>query len=166
MQIIKRTGEVVKFDAEKIISAINKAFIDVDGELYETDTATDIALDIGRKVDQAPSSVSVEEIQDWVEDYLMQSERRDVAKSYIRYRYKKEVAREHKSDFIEAISEKLEARNIQNQNANVDEASFGGRVGEASSYMTKQYALDYLISPMAKKNHLNNEIYIHKLNCA
>jgi len=67
----------------------------------------------------------------------MHSEYADVARAYVRYRYKKEIAREVKSDFFDAIGEKLAATNVQNQNANVDEHSFGGRMGEAASYMTK-----------------------------
>lgn len=94
----------------------------------------------------------------------MQSDRKDIARAYVRYRYKKEIAREVKSDFFDAIGEKLEARNVQNQNANVDEYSFGGRIGEAASVMTKQYALDNLISPMARQNHEENMIYIHDLD--
>ena len=164
MHVIKRDGSLVQFDPTRIINAINKAFIEVDGRLYENDTATDIALEIGKYVDMSPSAVTVETIQDLVEDFLMRSERRDVARAYIRYRYKKEVARKVKSDFIEPIREKLEARNVQNQNANVDEHSFGGRMGEATSYMTKEYALDFLVSKMAKENHINNEIYIHDLD--
>ncbi len=164
MNVIKRNGDVVPFDGERIVSAINKAFIDVDGELYENDTAADIALEIGQVADQLNRPLSVEEIQDMVEDYLMRSERKDVARAYIRYRYKKEVARNIQSDFFDAIEEKLTAKNVQNQNANIDEHSFGGRVGEASSVMTKAYALDHLVSPMAKKHHENNEIYIHDLD--
>ena len=94
----------------------------------------------------------------------MKSERRDVAKAYIRYRYKREVAREKRDDFTKAIGEKLSASNVQNQNANMDEESFGGRVGEASSLLTKTYALDHLISKKARDNHLNNMIYIHDLD--
>ena len=67
-------------------------------------------------------------------------------------------------EFIRSISEKLTASNVQNQNANIDEHSFGGRVGEASDEMMKQYALDFCMSEMAKNNHLNNEIYIHDLS--
>ena len=135
--IIKRNGTIVLFDKNKIINAINKAFIEVDGQLYENDTAQDIANDIERKVNYFPDgSVGVEDIQDWIEDYLMRSERRDVARAYIRYRYKKEVAREKKDDFIQAIRKKLDGKDIKNQNANVDEASFGGRIGEASSVVT------------------------------
>lgn len=94
----------------------------------------------------------------------MRSERRDVARAYIRYRYKKEVARNKKDDFIKAIREKLDGNNVKNQNANVDEHSFGGRIGEASSVVTKQLALDYLLSPMARKNHIDNIIYTHDLD--
>ena len=94
----------------------------------------------------------------------MRSEQRAVARAYIRHRYKREIARKQKTDFMEAVGEKLEARNPEGQNANVDECSFGGRIGEASRVLTKQYALDYLISEKAKNNHLNNRIYIHDLD--
>ena len=95
MYIIKRDGTVVLFDKNKIINAINKAFIEVDGQLYENDTATDIANDIEFWIIKClDGSIEVVDIQDIIEDYLMQSERRDVVRVYIRYRYKKEVARE------------------------------------------------------------------------
>ena len=164
MNVIKRNGDIIPFNGQKIVDAINKAFIDVDGKLYETDTAADIALEIGQKADLMNRPLSVEEIQDMVEDYLMRSERKDVARAYIRYRYKKEVARNIQSDFFDAIEEKLTAKNVQNQNANIDEHSFGGRIGEASGVMTKAYALEHLVSPMARKHHENNEIYIHDLD--
>lgn len=164
MDIMKRDGTKVPFDKEKIINAINSAFIEVDGKLYEDDTAKDIAEDIEKDILCSPITVTVETIQDWVEDYLMRSERRDVAKAYIRYRYKKEVARNYQHDFIDAIREKLAASDVQNQNANVDEHSFGGRTGEASGVMTKKLALDYLISKKAKENHEGNMIYIHDLD--
>lgn len=161
MVVIKRDGTEVPFDKHKIIVAIDKAFIEVDGQLYENETAEDIAQEI-QLLDK--NKISVEEIQDYVEDALMQSERKDVARAYIRYRYKREVAREKKDDFMKAISEKLTASNVQNQNANVDEKSFGGRKGEAANVLVKQYALDYCVSPMSRNNHLNNEIYIHDLD--
>ena len=163
MYIIKRDGTQVPFDKQKIITAINSAFLEVDGILYETDTAEDIADEIEVLVSKSSSAINVEAIQNCVEDFLMRSERRDVARSYIRYRYKKEVARNYSTDFLKAISEKLNASNVQNQNANVDEHSFGGRTGEATDYLTKKYALDFCVSPMARANHENNEIYIHDL---
>lgn len=64
-------------------------------------------------------------------------------------------------DLMNEIGEKIKANNVQNQNANVDEYSFGGRIGETSDIVMKRYALDNIISEMARNNHLNNEIYIH-----
>ena len=167
MLIIKRDGTKVLFNKQKVIDAVNKALYEVDGCLYETETAEEIGEAVEAHVlgaEMIGETLTVEDIQDRVEDYLMQSERRDVARAYIRYRYKKEVARNYKDDFITAIGEKLSASNVQNQNANLDEKSFGGRIGEASSYMTKDYALNYIVSDMARKNHLENMIYIHDLD--
>ena len=163
-QVKKRDGTIVDFNRDKVINAVNAAFLEVDGLLYETDTAEDIADEIGSLVVKNPNDVPVEIIQNKIEELLMRSERLDVARAYIRFRYKREVAREYKADFMSAIAEKLEAKNVKNQNANVDEHSFGGRMGEATGLMTKQYALDYCVSPMAKKNHLENMIYIHDLD--
>lgn len=184
MLVLKRDGTSVPFDKDKIIKAINAAFMEVDGQLYETDTAADIAkeieetierfynrnlnLEVGVSIQDVLAEMeklfTVEQIQDLIEEYLMRSERKDVARAYIRFRYKREVARERSSEFIQAIKEKLEAKNVANQNANVDEQSFGGRMGEANSYLTKDYALNYIISKKAKENHLNNEVYIHDLD--
>lgn len=161
MVVIKRNGDKVQFNHWKIVDAINKAFIEVDGKLYETDTASDIAEEISKLT---VDTITVEAIQDLIEDYLMRSERRDVAKSYIRYRYKKEVAREYKQDFIKAFESKILATDVENSNANMDEKSFGGRSGSASSYANREYALDYMLSDMARQNHLNNMIYIHDLD--
>lgn len=94
----------------------------------------------------------------------MRSERKDVAKAYIRYRYKREVVRSSNDDFIQAFSEKVSGSAIERQNANVDELSFGGRVGASSDLQMKKYALDYCVSDMARNNHRNNEIYIHDLS--
>ncbi len=164
LQIQKRNGIIVPFDKQRIINAINKAFIEVDGKLYEEDTAKDIADEVKYWVKHQNRIVTVEEIQDQVENYLMRSERRDVAKAYIRYRFKHEAVRKSNNDFIVALSEKINASDIENQNANVDEQSFGGRIGAASDLQLKKYALDYCVSDLARRNHENNEIYIHDLS--
>ena len=160
-KIIKRNGDIVNFNKYKIIEALEKAFLEVDGVIYEYDTIYEIAKDVERII---PNNASIEKIQDLVEDMLMVSERRDVAKAYIRYRYKREVTREQKDDLTLAIKSKIDAKNIENQNANMDEKSFGGRVGQASSVVLKDLALNYYMSEKSKKNHLNNEIYIHDLD--
>lgn len=168
LQIKKRNGIVVPFDKQRIINAVNKAFIEVDGQLYEEDTARDIADEIKYTVkvnyETDGKIFSVEDIQNFVEDFLMRSERKDVARAYIRYRFKHEIKREGYDGFVKVYSDKINAKAIENQNANVDEMSFGGRVGAGSDYMMKRYALDYCVSDLARRNHENNEIYIHDLS--
>ena len=161
--VVKRNGAQVPFDRNKIITAISKAFIEVDGKIYEMDTINDIARDVENDFKNR-DAISIEEIQDKVEEYLMRSERLDVAKAYIRYRYKRQVVRTASDTFMKAIGEKINGSNIENQNANVDEHSFGGRKGEADSILMKKYALDYIVSDMARRNHENNRIYIHDLS--
>lgn len=161
MYVIKRDGSHVPFNSEKIVNAINKAMESAYGSIYETDTAEDIASLIA---DCDVIFLTVEEIQDLVESYLMKSEYPDVARAYIRYRQKREMGRNQYAQLMDVISEKLTASNVQNQNANVDEHSFGGRMGEMASAVGKQFALENIVSAMARENHLNNEIYIHDLD--
>ena len=164
MDVIKRNGRKVPFDKQKIISAITKAFIDkqdsVDFEMWCC------ILKIADEIENISKNkeLHVEDIQDAIEKKLMATKFKDVAKAYINYRYLHSMARDQYNDLMDAVAEKLSAKNVQNQNANVDEASFGGRVGEAADVVTKKYALEYLVSPMARANHENNEIYIHDLN--
>ena len=82
----------------------------------------------------------------------------------INYRKNREVTRFKNLEITKKIFEKLNASNVVNQNANVDEFSFGGRKGEADSALLKELALNYLISPKFAKNHINNRIYIHDLD--
>ena len=163
IQIRKRSGDYVDFDAQKIIEAVNKAYKDVHFTQETPDYGKKIADNVYEVATQMDRPLDVEEIQELVEDYLTEYDKL-TAKAYIRYRYKRGVMRSCSDEFIRSISEKLQAKNVQNQNANVDEHSFGGRVGEASDEMMKQYALDFCMSDMARNNHLNNEIYIHDLS--
>ena len=164
MQYIKkRDGRVVEFNKNKIVNAILKAFQQVDGDIsnYALDKANNIANFIENETEQA---LTVEEIQDLVENGLMSTKRKDVARAYIKYRQERSREREWNTKMMDKVAVKLAASDVQNQNANVDEYSFGGRRGEADSVIFKQYALDNLISKMARNNHLNNEIYIHDLD--
>ena len=94
----------------------------------------------------------------------MSTKRKDVAKAYIKYREQRTRERNWNNNMMRAAQEKLTGSKIDNQNANVDEHSFGGRRGEFDSVIAKQYALDNCVSKMARENHLNNEIYIHDLD--
>ena len=159
MDVEKRDGRIVEFSKEKIVKAILGAMEDV--EEVNKDVANRIANDIS-KIDI--KAIKVEDLQDLVEEKLMASRMKNVARAYVRYRYDREKIRESKTRLMKDISEKLMASNVQNQNANVDEKSFGGRMGEANSAVMKDYALKYCMSDTAKNNHLNNEIYIHDLD--
>ena len=143
MYVIKRDGTRVLFDPNKIVKAINKAMISVDGALYETDTAEEIANLIAYE----NKDMHVEHIQDLVEHYLMKSERSDVAKAYILYREERNKARVRNSKLVAAIMKRNDATAVENANANVDEKSFSGREKEASSDVQKIVALDYTLSP-------------------
>ena len=164
MLVVKRNGLKVNFDKQKIVAAIIKAFREqykhADGDMMVCAERIANEIDGISKVKE----LSVEEIQDIVEKKLMATKYKDVAKAYTNYRYLHNMARDRYKDLMDSVAEKLKASNVQNQNANVDEASFGGRVGEAADVVTKKYALEYLVSPMARANHENNEIYIHDLN--
>ena len=162
-KILKRDGRQVNFDARKIESAILKAFVAVDGEISEY--AEEKAKNIAQYIEENCADRStVEEIQDLVEKGLMSTKRKDVARAYITYRNERTKARNEKSNLQQKITEKILASNVQNQNANVDEYSFGGRRGEAMNEYMKDYALNYIMSDMAKRNHLRNEIYTHDID--
>ena len=166
MKIIKRDGRKVLFNKDKIVEAILKAFVDVDKDAdeYAIQKAENIADYIEEYAEKNDNELTVEEIQDLVEKGLMSTKRKDVAKSYILYREERNKTRFIKNNINQEMIQKLMALNIENQNANVDEHSFGGRRGEASSIVMKNLALDYCMSPKSKKNHVNNEIYIHDLD--
>lgn len=108
--------------------------------------------------------VDVEEIQDLVEKGLQNKNCYDVAKAFILYRDQRAKERFKRLDIMKRIKTKLDASDVQNQNANLDEHSFGGRKGEADGELLKQMALDYYISAKFAKNHLENRIYIHDLD--
>ncbi len=163
MKIVKRDGRTNEFDIMKIVNAISKAFIEVDGEL--TEASEKIAVDIAIAIkDSCKDGVTVEEVQDMVEKKLMASRRKDVAKAYILYRDERTRTRERSSVFNRDLADKIAASKVDNQNANVDERSFGGRIGSASSALMRKFALENCLSDMARNNHLNNEVYIHDLD--
>ncbi len=168
MYVEKRDGRITEFNKQKIVDAILAAFRSVDNELteYSVGKAMNIADYIKKHYEEQEENIipKIEEIQDLVEKGLMATKRKDVAKAYILYREERTKARQAKTKTMKSIKEKIEASNVQNQNANVDEHSFGGRAGEARDELLKDYALKYLISEKSKENHLNNEIYIHDLS--
>lgn len=161
--VTKRDGRKVEFDGNKIKMAILKAINDAHPAYGMTEPPyLQPLIDEFKDMNEA-YDLNIEDIQDHIEEYLMNVDK-PTARSYIRYRYKREAVRKYKNDFLFNLKEKIEATNVQNQNANVDEKSFGGRKGETDSEVMRQYALEYCISPKFRDNHLNNRIYIHDLD--
>lgn len=159
MHVIKRDGTRVLFNPDKIVNAINKAMISAYGSVYESDTAEEIADLIGsRGVD-----MSVEQIQDLVEGYLMKSEYPEVAKAYILYRDQRSKERMRQSKLLKAVMRRTEATAVENANANVDEKSFSGREKEASADIQKLIALDYTLSPEVAQAHKDMLLYQHDM---
>ena len=164
--IIKRDGAVAEFNGQKIEKAVLAAFEEVDGSItpYAEAKAANIASYVKEVAEISDHELTVEEIQDLVENGLMSCKRKDVARAYIQYRYDRTKVREHNTAFMREVARKLDASDVQNQNANLDEHSFGGRMGEANRALMKKFALDNCMSEMSRNNHLNNYIYIHDLD--
>lgn len=171
MVVDKRDGRQQEFDQKKIVDAMVKAYEAERGEVDEEfkQFAEQVAESVEKLVKASwevkdHKVLSVEDIQDVIENKLMASRYKDVAKKYILYRNKRTRSREYNADFMKEVTRKLEANDVENQNANMDEHSFGGRRGGTESVLMKKYALDYLVSDIARKKHLDNEIYIHDLD--
>ena len=160
MRVIKRDKSIEEFQWHKVQHAIEEAFKSCDYSIVPDDILNCMQSKYDTNCDD---TVDVEDIQDDIEDCLMETYP-IVAKSFIIYRYEHKVIRENRDKLIKGLTKKLMADEIENQNANVDEYSFGGRMGEANRLVTKDYALNYCMSRKSRRNHLNNEIYIHDLD--
>lgn len=117
--VVKRSGEIKPFDANKITQAILKAFNDVEHKI--TPSAEKLATSIAQIISQISETLTVEQIQDKVEDILMSSSRKDVARAYIQWRYKRSIIRhENTTDksLIDMLYGKDEYWKDENSNKN------------------------------------------------
>lgn len=159
MVVIKRDGREVEFDKNKIVNAIEKAMIrTADGINH------DISLSVSNKVYKEISDkglVGVENIQDIVEQKLMQSSRKDVAKEYITYRNERNRIRNKNSQLNKKVKDILKAKNVTNDNANLDQYSFSGKENTILENYMKEYTSDELLSEDVAKAEKDGKIYIH-----
>ena len=165
--VIKRDGvKRQDFNPEKIKKAIRAANTQVDKEKrLDEDQIEKVLQNVIKSIESIQEeTIDIEQIQDFVEKSLIKYNHHAVVKAFILYREERNKERFKKLAITKEINKKLAASDIENQNANVDEASFGGRKGEASSCLNKQLALDYYMNPRFAKNHLQNRIYIHDLD--
>ena len=166
IQVRKRDGHLVEFDLSKIKNAILKDLIAIGHEGDNEATAQRFANEVFREIDARvlpkTNILEIEHIQDMVVDVLAHAGETRAVIAYCEYRYQHKLEREQRVK--KAYEDKLMAKNVVNQNANIDEYSGGGRSGEAANVYEKQYALDHCMSDLARRNHENNEVYIHDLN--
>lgn len=164
-EVCKRDGTITEFDENKIYSAISGAYLDVYKELdaEKEDEISEITNEVIEAINLFTDAIHVETIQDLVEQTISEHDFY-AAKAYITYRYRRKLARNDYEMLMNEVASKLGAKNVENQNANVDERSFGGRIGSMASAVAKYYALNYLMSAMAKENHEGNMIYVHDLD--
>ncbi len=157
MNVIKRDGRLINFDKSKISDAILKAMNHtVKGQ--DIEIARQIAQEI---TDGVKETISVEEIQDLVEKKLMTSKRKDVAKEYIIYRNKRNIARGRKQydiymDIVNAIP-----NDVTRENANMNADTPAGMMMKFASESAKPFVDDCLLSEQSKNYVENNYIHVH-----
>ena len=155
--VVKRDGRIVGFNREKIAAAIRKAML-------TTERGEDEAL-VAKIVDRiefrGKEQSSVEEIQDMVENQLMASPRKEVARSYMAYRNKRSIARRAKTRemFLEIINAK--SNDVTRENANMNADTPAGMMMKFSSETTKPFVDDYLLSEDTLWALRNNYLHIH-----
>ena len=153
----KRDGRIVGFNEQKIAAAIRKAML-------ATEEGEDEAL-IGQIADRisvkGKPQMTVEAIQDMVENELMKSSRKDVAKAYIKYRNARSVARKAKTTdiFLEIIN--IKNNDVTRENANMNADTPAGMMMKFASETTKPFVDDYLLSEDARDAVKNNYLHIH-----
>ena len=156
-RVLKRDGRRVDFNNQKIVAAILKA-MDVTEGGEDIVLAAQIAHDIS-KLDK--EEMTVEEIQDVVENHLMNSPRQEVAKEYIRYRNKRNIARKAKSNEIFETIIQAQANDITRENANMNADTPAGMMMKFASEATKSYVDECLLSDPVRDAVANNYIHIH-----
>ena len=159
MQVIKRDGRVVEFNPERVVKAVTLAMSQTTGGV-DIDLANKIAADVQKKLEDK-NQASVYEIQDLVEKRLMASSRKEVAQSYITYRYNRDVARKSKTKevFLDIIGAK--ANDITRENANMNADTPAGMMMKFASETTKPFVDDFLLSSEARQAIKDGYIHVH-----
>lgn len=169
MKVIKRDGSTVDFNIDKIGTAVSKAFY-----ALKKDVSIDEIINIQNIVESKISSdvISIEEIQDLVEDTLLDLDYEDVFKEYVTYRRKRALSREFLSNNQHSFLKKLENIGIdttknhdfKRENANVDGNTAMGVMLQYGSTLSKEFATAYLLDNRSNKAHQDGDIHIHDLD--
>ena len=174
MKIIKRNGSEETFNIEKIINAIRKANNSADSPFLTEEQITDIADYVEYKCNKIKRAVSVEEIQDMVEDQLMAKGAFELARRYVRYRYNRSLVRKANTtdnrilSLIECNNEEVKQEN-SNKNPTVNSVQRDYMAGEVSRDLTRRMLLSPDIVEADKQGliHFHDSDYFaqHMHNC-
>ncbi|MCR8641067.1 anaerobic ribonucleoside triphosphate reductase [Paenibacillus sp. N1-5-1-14] len=163
MVIIKRDGTQVPFETQRIITAIENAMKETGNVNIELCKA--IASSIHTVLESTVDSISVEQIQDQVENELMASPRKDVAKAYVLYRQKRTEEREKRSQLFNIGKDIVDTRDMDllRENANLNGESFSGKMSKFGSEFSKWQARFELPKQVLEASD-QNKVYIHDLD--
>lgn len=167
MYVEKRDGMIQPFDFKKIERVVERVF---SNKLVNEEVPEKFVEQLKSVFDNIINKYSddhvmdIEDIQDTIRDFFIKKNKYKAVDAFIKVCAQRAEMREKKSWLIREITKKIRGCNVENQNANVDEASFGGRMGEAGRVVTKDYALKYCMSKKSRKNHEENINYIHDLD--
>ena len=159
MQVIKRDGRLVEFNNERIVKAITLAMAQTPGGV-DVELANKVANSVEKQLEDK-NQVTVYEIQDLIEKKLMTTSRKEVAQSYITYRYNRDVARKSKTKeiFLDIIGAK--ANDITRENANMNADTPAGMMMKFASETTKPFVDDFLFSDESRKAVKEGYIHVH-----
>ena len=158
-EIIKRDGRIVAFDSRRIFDAVMAACQAVG---VKNDVAKCLSFNISHSIETTASEkMSVEEVQVAVENALMNAHFPDVARAYIIYRHKRDMARKSKSDGIIKDIIAAKKNDITRENANMNADTPAGMMMKVSSEKTKEFTDDFLLSDDVFAMVKQNIIHIH-----
>lgn len=163
LQVVKRNGEIVKFNIKKIQNAISKAFLSQNIEV-DNDVLQLLALRVTSRFDKE-GIIDVEKIQDCVEATLATSGYFEVAKAYILYRHQHANVRqieEATQDYRNIVDQYLESSD--EARGNLETFSVGGFILSNSSSITRNYWLNSVYDQQIKQAHERGDFYIHDLH--
>ena len=159
--VVKRDGRIVEFDKSKIADAILKAMNDVNN--INKDLANRIANDISKL---NTNEISVEELQDLVEEKLMSSKMKDVARSYVRYRYDREKNRELSKDLNKRYNEFISLVQGSNEEANKENSNKDTRIiptmrDYIAGFTCREMAEKFILPKDIVEAHKQGIIHVH-----
>lgn len=162
IKVIKRDGRKVDFSINRIINAITKAMEQTEKGI-DKQIADKIATDI-KNINKG--SMKVEEIQDIIEEQLLNSDRKDVAKEYIRYRKERTLKREEQSELFKKVIGLIEGtdKGITDENANKDAKIIPVKRDLLAGIIARYYGLNHMLPKRVKNAHINGDGHFHDLD--